>query len=270
MKNFNKLFLVLFVIFINLSFISSQENIEIDFIEKTFKPSEDITFKVILRDSESNIVHDDVDIVLEDIDKQHRIEKTINTKDIVNINLEEKGKSGEWKITAKKDETETTKSFFIESKEEMNISINNRELIIENTGNIKIDKQIQIMIGDEKGEPKNLNLDIGEKETYGLIAPEGKYNIKVISEEETLFSTSNVQLQNTGFTGEAIGAINKEQSEKTPFTGGISPEKEDNDAMLSFMRNNKIVYTFMLIIFGAAVLLAIERKYSAMKSKNSK
>ena len=254
-----------------LSFAHAQEyKIEINFIEKTFKQGEDITFKVILRDSENNILKEEVEIIIQDIDKEHTIEKTVNSNEIIVLNLDEKRKSGEWKVNAKKEEIKTTESFFIESKEDISAYIENSNLILENTGNAKINKEIQILIGDTKGEPKNLEIDIGEKEIFQLIAPQGEYEIKVISEDETLFSKSKVPLENSGFTGDAIGAINPDQKSDNFLTRGISPDADNRDAFLYFIKRNKIVYTFMLVIFGATILLAIERKYSAMSKINKK
>ena len=270
-RSFKPLILI-FLLFIMLSFIHSEDyKLDIDFNgKKTFQTGEDITFKVILRDSSNKIIYKNINVVLQDIEKEYKIEKTINTGELVILDLNDKRKSGEWKVSVKESGSEAEESFFIESKEELSISIKQGELIIENTGNIKINQEIKIKIGDTEGEPKNLNLDIGERETYKLIAPEGNYQVKVLSEGKSLFSMQNVPLENTGFTGNAIGTVNKDLDKKNSLTGGISPDEENRDAVLQFMKRNKIVYAFIIVIFGATILLAIERKYSSMQKNDSK
>jgi len=233
---------------------------EIILTEKTLKAGEDLAFRINLYDLENNLLNEKIEITISDIEETKIIEKTVNSKDIILINLGENAKQGQWKITANYKDITNNVIFFIEAKEELSFNIEKDLLTIKNTGNIDISEKIQIMIGNNLGEPKNLELKIGEEEKYRLIAPEGKYEIKIISDEKVLFSKNNIQLENTGFTGQSIGTIDEEQKKGGFLTGGISPDEESDEAFLYYIKNSKIVYTFIFVIFTAIILLAIERK----------
>ncbi len=259
-----KIGLIFFCILILFPLIINAQNnkIEITMTEKTIKAGEDVLFGIILYNSQNNIIYDNVKIIIQDAEETKTIEKIINSKDIASISLGEKAKQGQWKITATYKDIQTTETFFVEAKEELTFNIEEGILTIKNNGNIKINKEIQIIIGETTGEPKNLGLNIDEEEKYRLIAPEGIYEIKIISKEEVLFSKRNIQLENQGFTGQAIGAVNEKQTQKNLLTGGISPDKESDEAFLYYIKNSKMVYTFIFVIFGAMILLAIERRYT--------
>ena len=135
------------------------------------------------------------------------------------------------------------------------------QLIITNLGNTKYTKIIEIVIGDTTGE-KKLDLDVNEEISYRLITPEGNYNIKIINDEgETIFTKNSVTLRGRGLTGEAIGVLDEKLSGRSGLTGGISPDEESDDAIAHYLKNSSFVYVFVLVIFGATILLAIERRY---------
>ena len=235
---------------------------EISLSQKTFKPNEAVTFRVNIYGASGNIIYNKINITINDAEQIKKIQKTANSKDIIKIDLGEKPKQGQWNILAEYKDCKATESFFIEAREDLSFSIEDGTLIIENTGNVPIDKKIQIIIGDTAGEPKNLKLDIGQQEKYRLIAPKGKYDIKIISDKEVIFSKSKILLTNNGFTGNVIGAVSEETLNRNPLTGGIAPTKSSDEAILNYMRNSKVIYTFILVIFGAMILLAIERNYA--------
>jgi hypothetical protein len=262
-----KITIIFLCISILLQFVTSYSNYKIEIIltEKTLKAGEDIAFRINLYDSENNLLNKNINITILDIKETKKIEKIVNSKEIILINLGENAKQGQWKIIANYEEIQTEENFFIEAKEELSFNIENDLLIIKNTGNIDINEEIQIVIGENIGEPKNLKLEIGEEEKYRLIAPEGTYKIKIISDKGTLFSKSNIKLNNKGFTGQSIGAINEEQKKGGFLTGGISPDEEADEAFLYYVKNSKIVYAFIFVIFAATILLTIARK---LKSAN--
>jgi hypothetical protein len=92
---------------------------------------------------------------------------------------------------------------------------------------------------------------------YRLIAPEGNYEIKVTDWATTL-TKSQVQL--TG-TGQIIGTLDEASAKnRNPITGGISPDAENDIGLLSYIKNSSLVYIFILVVFGVAILLTIQRK----------
>lgn len=162
---------------------------------------------------------------------------------------------GQGKITATYKDSTATGFFNIEINEIVKFEIQGEKLIITNIGNTKYTKTVQIIIGETTGikEPK---LNIGESVSYRLIAPEGIYNIKV-SDGKTSISQGEVKL--TG-TGKVIGALDERASSGAGITG-ISPEENSETELFNYVKKSKFIYVFVLTIFGAMILLAIERRY---------
>ena len=61
-------------------------------------------------------------------------------------------------------------------------------------------------------------------------------------------------------TGKAVGVLDESISQRSGITGGISPDEED-EQLLNYLRNNSFIYIFILVIFGAMILLAVERRF---------
>lgn len=250
-------FVLLGCIIFTLLFIAAQNyNMEISVIseDKIVQPGEKIQLKINLQDAESKLINDQVLIIIRDNKENILKETTIFSNKIEEIEISEDAFSGEGEITATYQGEETTETFFVGEKEIAEFKIENEKLIITNTGNTKYDKKVYITIGDTTGT-KTLNLNVGESTSYRLIAPEGTYNIK-ITDGETTLTKGDVKL--TG-TGNVVGAID-ESSSKPGITGGISPDENSDVALLNYVKKSSFIYVFILVVFGAAVLLAIERR----------
>lgn len=241
---------------------------EISTAKDVFEAGENITLKVSLFDEQSNPVDDDVSITMSDAEGKTKIETVVPSNEFVGIDL--KGASyGQGTIVAKYKDSKTTGSFAIKIEELAKFELKGDELIITNIGNTRYTKTIQIMIGETTGikEPK---LDIGEKVSYRLVAPDGAYDIKV-SDGRTTLVKNGVVLSGTGKT---IGAIDTTPSERSPITGGIRPDDENGNSgsFLSYtLQNSKFIYTFILVIFGIMILIAMKRTYGKKEiNKQSK
>ncbi len=222
-----------------------------------FEPGETIKLKITLRDSSNNPLDGEVLIIIKDLKEKIIQEETIKSKDIEEIKLDKNALAGEGKIIAKYKNSEATEAFFIAENELAEFKLNGEKLIITNIGNTIYDETIYITIGETTGS-KNPNLKIGDSVSYRLIAPEGVYKIKVTDKHrKILFSQGEVQL--TG-TGHVIGALDERGSQVSGITG-ISPEKESEGELLGYVKNSKFVYVFVFVIFGAMILLAIEKRY---------
>jgi len=227
-----------------------------------FSAGNNITLRINLLDSENNPISENLEMTLENTNTGKELKYTIPTNQHASINLGEGANSGYWIITIQYNEEETKALFEVETEELVELSLNGETLAVKNIGNTKYSKTIQIIIGDTIST-RTPNLDVDEEIEYRLVAPKGSYNIKVTDGVTTV--TEN-QVSLTG-TGQAIGAIDERSSQRSPLTGGIAPEEEDDIAILSFMKQGQLVYIFMLVVIGAFILLAIERHYSKKKSK---
>lgn len=260
LKNMQKKVLIfLFCMIISMALVASQGyRLEISTIpeDKIFEPASTIQLKVALYDSNNNLIDDNVSVILEDIRGTKIKETQITSNNFERIELTKEAVSGEGKITARYKDSEATESFFIKEEQLAKFELDGEKLIVTNIGNSIYTKKIYITIGETTGA-KTLNLKIGDSVNYRLIAPKGVYNIKVTDGETTL-TKSEVQL--TG-TGNVIGAVDESASQESAITGGISPDEKNDEALLSYIKNSKFVYAFILVIFGAMILLAIERQY---------
>ncbi|MFH1711354.1 MAG: hypothetical protein ABH840_03515, partial [Nanoarchaeota archaeon] len=108
-------------------------------------------------------------------------------------------------------------------------------------------KTLQIVIGDTIGTKTIEDLQVGESLTFKLIAPDGQYNIK-ITDGKTTISRERVAL-----TGEVIGVLDERLSNPSPgITGGIGQKS---------VFQSTFIYIFLVAVFVAAILLAVENKY---------
>ncbi len=221
--------------------------------DKIFKQGDTIQIKVTLYDLNNNPIEGEISIILEDLKEDLIKETTIYSKDFEEIELPKNIISGEGKIIAKYLDSEKTESFFISEYILAKFEIQDEKLIITNIGNAKYENTVYITIGDTTGT-KTPKINIGESIEYRLVAPEGVYNLK-ITDGETTLTQGEVQL--TG-TGKVIGAID-ESASQSGITGGIR-EDVDEGAFTS-LKKSAFVYVFVLVVFGATILLAIEKRY---------
>ncbi len=226
-------------------------------IEESFSPGKPITFKINIFDSENNVVPGTLEIEIKDEGTGTSIQKSIQSGEVVAINLEEDARAGLWSISAVYQESVVKEFFNIESNEEIKFEIQGDELIITNVGNSRYTKTIDIAIGNAFSQ-KKVDLDVGKSTGFRLIAPDGNYAIKV-TDGKTTFSRANVAL-----TGKVIGIMDKDVAEnKGSVTGGLRPGAESigEETFYDSVRSKSFVYVFILVVVAAAVLLAIERRY---------
>lgn len=253
--------LVLFLAVIILSSFVLANKIKISTTEESFSAGKNITLQINLYDEQNNLINDNILIVLEDAEKTRTIGKTVPSNRLVYVDIGENPIAGPWTINAKYQDpntnevSELTEFFNIEINEEVQFDIEGDILTVTNIGNTEYTRSIYITIGDTIGEPKKVDLDIGEKISFRLIAPDGTYNIRVYDGKKSVVK-SGVTL-----TGKAIGILDEKiASGSTPITGGLRPGEESED-IYSGLKNKNFVYVFLIVIIGAGILLAIERNY---------
>ncbi len=232
---------------------SPDVKIQVTTTKESFQPGENVTLKVALLDSQNAPINDNVNIIFENADKTKKIEKIIQSNSLVEINLGDGVSAGYWSITTNYQGSESKAIFIIETNEQAAFSLDEDILTISNTGNSRYTKTIQILIGDTLGV-KDVDLNAGEKISFRLIAPDNVYSIRVTDGKTTL-TRGNVQL-----TGDVIGVLDNRASTRAPITGA-RVEGDNATSALNLVKNNKIIYAFILVVVGAAVLIAIERNY---------
>lgn len=237
------------------SFALAQEaNIEIS-IEDTFQPGDKITFKVSLFDSTNTPINDNVMIVITDPEKTKYFEQSISSDSWKDIDLGKNVSAGYWTITAKYNGKEVSQLFMIEANEEGGFVLNGDVLTVTNVGNTRYTQKIHIQIGDSNEISKEVDLFVGESLSFRLLAPDGTYDIRITDEggKTTPLTKSGVRL-----TGQAVGVLDERMGGGNPLTGGVKPEENQEDAVAN-SRNRNLVYVFVFVVFGAVILLSIER-----------
>ncbi len=245
------LVLIFCIIFLSALTMAQGNKIEVSTIKESFQAGEKITFKVSLYDYENNLVDDEVSVLVEDAEKRVKLEKIVPSNKLVDIDLGENAPNGYWKITAKYQDIEATGLFYVETNELARFDLENDMLTVTNVGNTKYSKNIQIIIGDTIGV-KKVELDVGEKIKFRLIAPDGTYNVK-ITDGKTSISKSGVVL-----TGEVVGILDERLSERNPLTGGINPGGGDSGPFN--LRRSSFIYVFFVVVLGGIILLTIEKR----------
>ena len=248
-------------LFIILSMsLSSAENIVISFGDRDngiFSPNEKIIFSVSVYNNFNELIDTQLNVTIEDASKTRVIQTSAQSNKPIDISLGENAPSGYWKITANYNNIQESTFFMVKSSERAKFELINDTLTITNIGNTRYSKTIQIIIGNSIGT-KQLDLDIGEKVSFRLVAPTGIYNVK-ITDGETTISKGNVAL-----TGKVIGILDEAPLSQTLITTNVpnnddvlSEEKTNSD----LFRNQTFVYVFIIVVIAGAILLAIERHY---------
>jgi len=247
--------LILILGVILFSSLITASSLDIEFPNgNTFSAGEPITFKAVVYDDSNKPIDAQINIEIQDSEK--RITNTlVASKEIKTIRLSGSPSSGQGIIKASFEDLEAIAFFDIGRDEQATFELDGEKLIVTNVGNTPYTRTIKITIGETTGT-QTPNLKIGDSVSYRLIAPEGTYNIKVTDGKNSLIR-GGIQL--TG-TGNVIGAVDDSASKRTGITGGVSPEEGDV-ALLSYIKNNKFIYVFVAVIFGAMILIAIERNY---------
>lgn len=245
----------LFLLVLMFSLVSA-EKLDVAPIKDTFIAGETITAKVALLDSNNNPLNANVDILIEDAQKRFAIQKSVQSNTPVDVDLGEDAPAGYWKITATYNGQTSTAIFMVELNELARFEIKDNILTVINTGNTQYTKTIQIVIGDTIGS-KQLDLGAGESASFRLVAPEGTYNIRVTDGKTTVIQSG------VALTGKVIGVLDNRELSQGPITTGLQSGEDlygDTPAPTSG-RNNAFVYIFLLVVFGAGILLAIERRF---------
>lgn len=253
------IFLIFTILALNL-ISATQVNIELS--KSDFSAGDPIMFKVTAIDDQGKQINGEAAITIEDKERKAVVEKTIKLQDLISIDLGSQASSGQGIITATYQGIEAIEFFEIGQAELVKFELNSNTLKVTNIGNTLYTRTIKITIGATTGT-KQPSLEVGQSTTYRLVAPEGVYDIKISDGKNTL-SRSSVKLSGTG---QAIGAIDDTASKRAGLTGGVSPNEKQDEALLGYIKNNTFIYVFIAVIFGATILIAIERRYKKKARK---
>lgn len=250
----NKMFALFFFLIVTISFVSADLTLDVSLDKQEYSVGENIKFiPRVLEGSQQ--IEKQVTLTFSDVLEKKTITKQAESNKQDSFLVEDDFPSGLWIVKLECENKSIERTFTIAEKTEVEFSIENGKLIIENTGNTLYTKTIKIYIGNEE-QTKTLNLDVGEKKEWTLIAPEGNYNIKVTDGAKTI-QRENIQLH--GGTGNVIGAIDNDLVGYAGLGSGSDPESLSNKILNS--GKLPVVLVFIVAVFGLAIVIWLTNRY---------
>ncbi len=211
-------------------------NIEILVDSSEIEPGTFIRARTILHDQTGESMPAPVVIIIQDSEGKLKEKIEIATGEYFEIPFPSNEAPADFYITATSEGISSQSSFSIRAKEDIKITLLNKTLTIINTGNIKYcNKTALIKIGEQKINLP-LCLGVGDKVEYAISAPDGEYEVEIITEGE-----DNVK-GTVALTGKAISI--KE------ISGGIST-----------LSRHPFIWIFVIGILGFMAMTMYKKGY---------
>ena len=172
-------------------------DLEIIFNSENILPGEDFVYFVNTYDQAGDIMNSDISLIVYEPGDFVFSKKLIKPDNEQKMKFALNSTQGYWKIEGSAGELTKTKLFYLEEIEEIQTSLINTTLIVNNIGNVRYVGPLEISIGSSV-EVKQLDLDIGGTKKFNLYAPEGSYLIRIND------GNNASVLGNTFLTGNAI------------------------------------------------------------------
>ncbi len=178
--------------FINYNLLIAQipTSLEILFDVINVEPGTDLKVKTILHDQTGVPIESTSIITIKNEENEiiDQLEKPTNK--FLEFPIKYNEPAAEWKIVALSNRITTESTFYIIEKEDVEITLVNRTIKITNTGNVPYcNKSVLIKIGNDSVNV-DICLEVNKEQEYILTAPEGEYQVNVISEGEEKISQS--------------------------------------------------------------------------------
>lgn len=172
-------------------------SLELVFETQDVSPGTPLKVKAVLHDQTGEII--DSTAIISIKDENNKILEQIEnpTSEDLEYEIKSDEPSEEWTVYAVSNQLTAEANFKIIEKASVSTQLLNKTLIITNNGNILYNKTVTIKIGDEAVEVP-VNLKVGQSQKYILTAPDGEYQVEVITEEGSKITG------NTILTGSAV------------------------------------------------------------------
>ncbi|MAG79229.1 hypothetical protein CMI40_02535 [Candidatus Pacearchaeota archaeon] len=223
--------------FVNKNIVITQvsTNLEIVFENQEVEPGTDLKVKAILHDQTGEKIESYVNLIIKGKEGiiLEQVEKA--TDEFLEFPIRYNDLPKEWTVIASSDEISNEAMFKIKEKEEINVEIINKTVIITNIGNVFYNKTATIKIGDENIKI-NTNLEIDEIKKYSLSAPDGEYQIEIMADGINKL------------TGKAI------------LTGKTTNVREVSKGVINLVRF-PVVWIFIIAILGFITFMILKKGY---------
>ena len=222
--------------FVNYNLLITQvpTSLEIVFDTSRVEPGTDLKVKTILHDQTGEPIEATSIITIKNQDNEIMDQLEEATNQFLEFPIYYNEPAAEWKIVALSNRINAENSFEIIEKEDVEINLINRTITILNKGNVPYcNKSVLIKIGNDSVNV-DVCLEVDEEQEYILTAPEGEYQVDIISDGEERIS------QSVMLTGRTIDV--KEISRR------------------SFVRH-PLVWIFLIAILGFVAFLFFKKGY---------
>lgn len=212
-------------------------NLEIIFEDPEVEPGTNLKVKVVLHDQTGEKIESSANLTIkskENILKQ----RETSTNDFLEFPVKYNEPPVNWTIIAVSNELTSEATCKIKEKEDVKVELINKTLTITNIGNVLYNKSVSVKIGEE-----SLNVDVvlnvNESQKYILTAPDGEYQIEVITDE------------GNKMTGMAT------------LTGKTIEIKEVKKGIISLVKY-PLAWIFIILILGVIAFLIFKKGHKKM------
>lgn len=184
-------------------------NLEIILENSEVEPGTNLQVKTVLHDQTGESIESTSIITIKN-EKDEILEQTEkSTNEFLEFPVAYNEPPAEWKLVAVSNKLTAETTFNITAKADIGIVLINKTVIIANTGNIEYcNKTVLIKIGEEE-KHIDVCLSVDESQEYILTAPDGEYEIEIISEDEETITRSVMLTGKTIEVKEASKGIGK-------------------------------------------------------------
>lgn len=160
-------------------------SLEILFEDSEIDPGESINVKAILHDQTGEKIASTSFITIKDDKNKIHEQLEMATDEFLEFPIPYNQPPAEWVVVAVSNKLTSEAKFTIMEKEDVRVEIMNKTIEITNIGNVIYNKTVLVKIGY-----KSLNIDVllgvDKSQKYILSAPDGKYEVEVIADEESI------------------------------------------------------------------------------------
>ncbi len=166
----------------NFSVRQIPTNLELVMENKEIMPGTSLRVKAILHDQTGESINSTVFITIKDSNDKILDQEEVQANTFIDYPIKSNQAPAQWKVFSISSQLSAEDTFQIKTKEEINVEIVNKTILVKNTGNVNYNKTLLVKIGDA---PLNiqLSLKVGESRKYVLSAPDGQYNVEVVSSD---------------------------------------------------------------------------------------
>jgi hypothetical protein len=217
----------------NIRILQVPTNIEIVFETKEVEPGTNLIVKAILRDQTGEKIPSTSFLTIKNSKDKILDQREIATDEFFEFPVAYNQIPTTWKVFATSNKLTAESTFEIIGKESIKIEIINRTVTITNTGNVPYNKTALIRIGNES-IGIDVYLDIDKSQKYLLSAPDGEYEVEVVTDQGT-------------------------ESASVALTGNAIDVKKAANAL--GIVHYPAVWVFVILILGFVAFLVLKKGY---------